>query len=296
MLQRAQLVLILSVLLPTILMTALGIVLLAVGSQAVAIVSGVLVLAFCASAITGYILGSIFMSRGASLARVQNDFLSSVSHELRTPITSLQMFLDTLRDDRVTDPAERRRCLDIMKRELSRLDALVSRLLELSRIEAGRRSFEFALVELEGVVEDAMVALQAASLGNEPRVEVALEPGLTVRGDRTALAQALANLLINAWKYTPEHDKRIRVDVRALDRRRLELVVSDNGPGIPKQEHRAIFEKFERGSAARGGARPGSGLGLAVVKAIVDVHRGRIAVRSDTRQGSEFSIVLPRVG
>ena len=110
-LRRAQLILLLAAVVPTGLMSALGVILLAVGSgsRTVSVVSGVLVLAFCTSAITGYILGSIFLQRGAVLARVQNDFLSSVSHELRTPLTSMRMFVETVNDDRVTDPAERAR-------------------------------------------------------------------------------------------------------------------------------------------------------------------------------------------
>ena len=92
-LQRAQMTLMLATLVPTVLMLALGIVMLAVGSGSVNLVSGLLLLAFCTTSLTGYILGSIFVSRGASLAKVQNDFLSSVSHELRTPLTSIRLFI-----------------------------------------------------------------------------------------------------------------------------------------------------------------------------------------------------------
>src|SRR5262245_18304289 len=129
-LRRAQLILMLATLVPTVALTALGIVLLAVGksSSGLVIVGGVLAIAFTTSAITGYILGSIFISRGASETRVQTDFLSSVSHELRTPLTSMRMFIETLKDGRVTDPEEQKKCLAIVHEELARLDTLVGRL------------------------------------------------------------------------------------------------------------------------------------------------------------------------
>src|SRR6185503_12815852 len=95
------------VLIPTILMTSVGITMLAFGTSSFGVVAGILVVSFCASSITGYMIGSMLLSRGASLAKVQTDFLSSVSHELMTPITSVRLFIDTLREDRVTDAVER---------------------------------------------------------------------------------------------------------------------------------------------------------------------------------------------
>jgi len=95
---------------PTVLMTVIGIILLAIGgSKSVAVIGGILVLSFCAMALTGYTIGSIFVTRGATLAALQNEFLALVSHELRTPLTSIRMFIDTLREERVSDPEERRR-------------------------------------------------------------------------------------------------------------------------------------------------------------------------------------------
>ncbi|MEM9493409.1 MAG: histidine kinase dimerization/phospho-acceptor domain-containing protein, partial [Myxococcota bacterium] len=137
-LRRAQLILMLAALVPTVLITALGIVLLAVGTSSVGITIGLLVVAFCTTSLTGYVLGSIFVSRGASIARVQNDFLSAVSHELRTPLTSIRLFMETLRDGRATDPADQRQCLLLLEQEVGRLEGLVERLIELSRMETGK--------------------------------------------------------------------------------------------------------------------------------------------------------------
>lgn len=294
LLRRAQLVLMLAVLLPTVLMSALGIVLLAVGSSSVGLVIGGLVLAFCTSSITGYILGSIFVSRGASLARVQNDFLSGVSHELRTPLTSIRMFMETLRDERLTDAADKEQCLSLLAQEVERLQALVERLIELSRIEAGKHDFEREQVAVEDMVSDALTAFNAATLPNRILVDTQVEPGLHVLGDRAALAQTLSNLLTNAWKYTPVDDKQISLRVQAVRKKWVELAVSDNGLGISRAEQRHIFDKFERGKEAIDRRMRGVGLGLATVRAIVREHRGRIEVRSRAGQGAEFRIMLRR--
>jgi two-component system phosphate regulon sensor histidine kinase PhoR len=283
----------LAVLVPTGLMTALGIILLLLGSGSIAIITGVLVLAFCGSAITGYILASIFVSKGASLTRVQTDFLSSVSHELRTPLTSMRMFIETLRAGRVTDEEEREKCLALVHQELARLDGLVSRLLELSRLESGRHPFEQRAVPVRAVLDEAVAAFQAATIGSPATVDVTIEPELTVMGDRTALAQAIANLLTNAWKYGGGDSAKISVSARGAGKD-VEISVSDRGPGVPAHEQKRIFDHFERGRAADDASRPGSGLGLAIVRAIVKAHKGKIFLASDGVSGSRFAVVLRR--
>lgn len=293
LLRRAQLTLILAALVPTVLLTALGILLLFLEAGSATVVAGILVLAFCSSALTGYILGTIFLSRGASLAMVQNDFLSSVSHELRTPLTSIRLYLDTVRQDRVTDPRERSKCLAIIDQELGRLDSLVGRLLQLSRIESGRQVFEEKPVRVEDVVSGGLAALEAVRLGNlaDGTVEVSIEPDLVVIGDATALGQAISNLLVNAWKHGAETHRRIDVRARRTLRGQVEIVVSDNGPGLSLADQRRIFDAFEQGRKASKGE--GVGLGLAIVRAIVRAHHGRVDVLSAHGQGAEFRILLP---
>ncbi len=296
-LHRAQLIFMLAALIPTIFMTVIGIVLLFTrSSSTAALVAGVLVLALCASSLTGYILGTIFVTRGAYLARVQNDFLSSVSHELRTPLTSMRMFIDTLREDRVTEPGERKRCLDVIHREMGRLDGLVGKLIELSKIESGRHAFERKRVAVSEIVEQALVAFETITFGTEVDLTVKVDPGLVVNGDGPALAQAVANLLTNAWKYTPDDDKRIELTAVAEGKKAV-ITVADNGPGIPREEQEIIFERFERGRAATQAAsrqKSGSGLGLAIVRAILRAHKGRIELRSEPEAGARFRILLPR--
>jgi two-component system phosphate regulon sensor histidine kinase PhoR len=282
-LRRAQVVLMLAVLLPTIMMTAVGIVLIATSSGSVpAVVSGVLVLTFCTSGITGYILGSVFVSKGATLARIQNDFVSSVSHELRTPLTSIRLLIESLRDGRLSD-AERVEVLSLLARETERLELLVSRVLELSRLEASY-AYTREPIDVAALVDEVIAAFDAITLTNPTPVERQLQPNLTVTGDRPTLVRALVNLLTNAWKYTGD-DKQIMITA-AESGRWTELSVHDNGPGIEPAEQRAIFEQFQRGRAAEASGAPGVGLGLSFVRAIVRGHGGKLDFES--RPGRTF--------
>ena len=288
-------ILMLVTLVPTVLITALGIALLAVGgSGAVGIIIGILVLVFCTTSVTGYILGSIFVSRGASIARIQNDFLSAVSHELRTPLTSIRMFMETLRDERLTDPADKEQCFELLEQEVVRLQGLVERLIELSRIEAGKHNFEHEPVLIDDMIADALSAFDAATLSEPTMVEVTIDPGLVVMGDHAALSRVVVNLLINAWKYTTPRNRKIALRAEALSEKRMEIVITDNGVGIPEDEQDQIFDKFERGQDAIDGRKSGVGLGLATVRAIIRAHKGRVELHSESGDGAEFRIVLRR--
>ena len=293
-LNRARLVFTLTALIPTILTTAIGIILLAIGgSKSMAVVGGILVLSFCAVALAGYIIGTIFVTRGASLAAVQNEFLAQVSHELRTPLTSIRMFIDTLREERVHDAEEKRRCLTVINQELKRLDGMVGRLIELSKIEHRHAAFDRRIVTVDDIVADALASFEAIRVGGAVELRVKLEPNLVVFGDRAALAQAVGNLLGNAWKYTPSQGKKIDV-VAASDAKHITITVGDNGDGIKVSETEEIFEKFSRGSAAKQGGSQGSGLGLAIVRAVVEAHQEKVDVKSEAGHGARFRIVLPR--
>lgn len=279
-LRRAQLVLMLAVLVPTILMTAVGIILIVIGDRS-ALVSGVLVLTLCGTGITGYILVSTFVTKGASLARVQNDFTSAVSHELRTPVTSIRLLIESLRTNRLEE-TERAQVLSLLSRETDRLESLVGRVLELSRLESGSHVYAKECVEVAELIEEAIAAFDACTLTKPTAIKTTIEPSseasLAVTGDKDTLVRALVNLLTNAWKYTGE-DKRITVDARPVGRR-VEIAVIDNGIGIDRAEQKSIYEQFRRGRSAIDSGAPGIGLGLAFVRAIVRGNRGRLDLTS----------------
>jgi len=289
-LRRAQWVLMLAVLLPTLMMTVVGIVLLVTSSGSVpAVVSGVLVLTFCTSGITGYILGSIFVAKGATLARIQNDFVSSVSHELRTPLTSIHLLIESLRGGRL-EAIERAQVLSLLARETERLEVLCGRVLELSRLQS---SYDYARdpLDVTAIVDEAIAAFDAITLSRPTPITRHLEPNLMIAGDRPTLVRALVNLMTNAWKYTGD-EKRIAV-ASYENGRWIEITVRDNGVGIPRAEQREIFEQFRRGRAAQENGAPGVGLGLSFVRAIVRGHGGKLDFESSPGDTS-FRIRLRR--
>jgi len=203
------------------------------------------------------------------------------------------MFIDTLREERVQDPAERRRCLTVINQELTRLDGLVGKLIELSKIESSHAVFDRRPLLVSHIVDDALASFEAIRFSENVDLQVKIDAGLVVHGDRAALAQAVGNLLGNAWKYTRPQDKKIEVSATA-DAKHVYITVTDNGVGIPRGEQSAIFEKFQRGSAGLDGGSPGSGLGLALVRAVVEAHHGKVDVRSESDRGARLRIVLPR--
>jgi len=282
----------LAVLVPTILITGLGIVYLALGTgRGIDVLMGVLILTLCTSAITGYILTTVFVGKGASLARVQNDFLSSVSHELRTPLTAIGLFMDSLKDGRLT-VAEQSQVVGLLSAEVARMDLLVVRLLELSKMEAGRHPFEQAPVDVADLVREAIASFDASTLTKPTQITVDVEPGLAIIGDRPTLVRAIANLLVNAWKYTGD-DKQIAVTARTAGRK-VDIAVSDNGLGIERGERHDIFDEFTRGQAALDRGLPGVGLGLAFVRTIARAHKGKVLVTPRPDGGSVFKLRLKR--
>ena len=289
-LRRVQLILMLAALVPTIMLTAVGILIIAIGDQALPrLVFGVLILAFCTSGITAYVLASIFLGKGASLVRVQNDFVSAVSHELRTPVTSIRLLLESLQTGRLA-PTEQSQVLELLAREATRLEVLVARVLELSRLESGH-VFARDRVDVAELVDEAIAAFQANTLTNPTPVMKQLVPHLVLVGDRPTLVRALVNLLINAWKYTGA-EKHISIEAQAQGRW-VELIVRDNGQGIEPKEQREIYDQFKRGRAAHESGAPGVGLGLAFVRTIVRGQKGKLALES--RPGdTAFRIRLPR--
>ncbi len=254
---------------------------------------GILVIALSGAAVTGVVLVWVFVRREANLSLLQSDFVSKVSHELRTPLTSIRLFTETLALRR-GDPSAQEKCIEGLARESTRLQELIDRLLDWGRMESGRREFMFRETDLKSVISTALEAFETQRQRRSVDLTVQLPPEtLLVRADRGAISDALFNLLTNADKYGGDP---VKIDVFVTtDGTKARLTVRDNGAGIPKAEHKRIFQKFYRLDDRLSREREGSGLGLAIVKHVMKAHKGRVELVSTPGKGSEFSLVLPVV-
>jgi signal transduction histidine kinase len=228
--------------------------------------------------------------RAADLARMQADFISHVSHQLKTPLSLLSAATETLAMERVRSPEKLSQYLGTIRGEVTRLSALVQRILEFSRLQQAR-SYEFELLPLGPLVRETVDAF-ASSLSRQGFTFSVEEEGppAFVRADSAALEQALANLLDNAVKYSGDA-RLVTVRVRASGAE-VRIEVTDRGVGISDTDKRRIFDKFYRGEAASL-QRQGFGLGLPIVQELVHAHRGRVEVESEPGRGSTFRIILP---
>lgn len=251
--------------------------------------------------INGFVFGllifGIFLTlraitREIKLTEAKSAFVSNVSHELKTPLSLIRLFAETLELGRVKTPAKAQEYYRIINNESRRLTQLINNILDFSKIEAGRREYHFAKTNLAEVIEDVIKSYeyQIISAGFELTTDIERNlPILSV--DRDAIAQALLNLLNNAVKYSPE-TKRISVRAYALADQ-VVIEIADSGIGIPRSEHKKIFEKFYRVSDGLVHDTKGSGLGLSIVQHIVEAHGGQIAVESAAGKGSRFIISIP---
>jgi two-component system phosphate regulon sensor histidine kinase PhoR len=288
--RRIVLLLVLLVIVPTGLLTAVGTLLLVLGEARVNLVMGILVLCFAGAVVTGSVLVWVFVRREANLSQLQSDFVSKVSHELRTPLTSIRMFTETLRLRRGDTELENR-CVDALGKESVRLQTLIDRLLEWGRMESGRRSFIKRETDAGKVVEAAIQSFEPVREQRGVELEVNIAPHLPpILADHDALVDAVVNLLSNAYKYGGE-PRRIGVSATAADGR-VRISVKDNGGGIERGEHKRIFQKFYRVDDRLARQKEGSGLGLAIVDHIVRAHGGRVELESELGKGSTFSLVL----
>jgi len=224
------------------------------------------------------------------LSALRADFVSLVSHELRSPMAAVIGAARTLQDRwRTLNTDQREAFLALIADETNRLAALIGDVLDTSRIEAGTFNYRFTDVDLATLVADAV---GAAAVGqDEVRLRTDfVEPLPYIRGDAERLRQVLTNLIDNAVKYSPAGDE---VAVRARrENGRVLIEVSDNGPGIPYDQQRLIFEKFGR-AEVQGGSKPGTGLGLFIARSIAEAHGGTLDVRSQPEAGSTFVLSLP---
>ena len=232
------------------------------------------------------------VSREMNLARLKSDFVANVSHELRTPLALIRLYAETLELGRLTAKEKYQEYFRIIREESERLTALINNILDFSRIEAGRKEYEFKETDLAELVRSTLDSYRFQIEQNgftfEENISVDIPP---VTVDREAIARSLLNLVNNALKYSKDQ-KYIAVSLHRTNGQ-VNLEVRDHGIGIPPNEQEKIFEKFYRCGDPLVHNIKGSGLGLSLVRHIARAHGGDVLVESTPEKGSKFTIALP---
>ena len=244
------------------------------------------------------ISGGFFIVRGIRrelrVMGMQSDFVAAVSHEFRSPLSSMYQIAQMLASDRFPSDAVRRTSYDVLVRETERLRQLVEGLLDFGRFERSG-SFRFEHVNATELVRATVAEFRERAVSDGYAVELSCASGdVFVRADREALVRALWNLLDNAVKYSPDC-RTVWVDVEA-DTTRIRIAVRDHGIGIPADEQAKVFERFVRGSASKTRRIKGTGIGLAMVRHIIEAHGGQVRLTSDPGSGSCFTMELQTNG
>ena len=232
------------------------------------------------------------VTKEMALARLKSDFVANVSHELRTPLSLIRLYAETLEMGRLTSKEKYEEYFRIIRKESERLSALINNILDFSRIEAGKKEYSFRETNLAELVRNTLESyrfqIEQNGFAFEEQIAGDLPP---VRVDREAVARSLLNLVNNALKYSNEK-KYLGVNLYRTDGF-VKLEVVDHGIGIPLSEQPKIFEKFYRVGDPLVHNTKGSGLGLSLVRHIVQAHGGQVSVESTLGQGSKFVITLP---
>ena len=231
------------------------------------------------------------VTKEMALARLKSDFVSNVSHELRTPLSLIRLYAETLEMGRLTSPEKYQEYYRIIRKESERLTSLINNILDFSRIEAGRKEYDFRETDMRELVHATLDSYRYQIEQNGFQFEEKIDEVPPLRVDREAMARSLLNLVNNALKYSQDR-KFIGVNLYR-DNGSVKLEVVDQGIGIPHQEQQKIFEKFYRVGDPLVHNTKGSGLGLSLVRHIVQAHGGDVSVDSAPGQGSKFTIALP---
>ena len=243
----------------------------------------------------GLVLTKHVVSKEIALARLKSDFVSNVSHELRTPLALIRLYAETLELGRITTREKKQQYYRIIRKESERLTALINNILDFSRIEAGRKEYEFRETDIGDLVHNTLDSyryqIEQQGFAFEEKIDDNLPP---VTVDREAIARAVVNLVNNALKYSDD-DKFLGVRLYR-DNGAVKLEVIDHGIGIARRDQSKIFEKFYRTGDPLVHNTKGSGLGLSLVRHITEAHGGEIEVDSTPGKGSRFVLSLPLNG
>jgi signal transduction histidine kinase len=247
-------------------------------------------------AVFGLTLGLVCVAivqlrRQQELVRLRDDFVSGVSHELRTPLAQIRLFADLLESGRLPSAEQHARSVRIINEESRRLTWLVENILHFSRAQRGAGRVQPRPVQAAPLVREIVDAFAPLARAHGVTFEVRADEGVIARADPDALRQVLLNLLDNAVKYGPRGQTvRVRAELRGVA---LRISVDDAGPGVPWEDRAKVWEPYRRLARDAEGATGGSGIGLAVVKDLVELHGGRVGVGEVPGGGARFWIELP---
>ena len=242
--------------------------------------------------IGGLILTKRIVSKEMAVAKLKSDFVSNVSHELRTPLALIRLYAETLELGRISTKEKKHQYYRIIRKESERLTALINNILDFSRIEAGRKEYEFRETDIANLVRNTLDSYRYQIEQQGFELNESIDDDLpAVRIDREAIARALVNLVNNALKYSND-DKYLGVKLYR-DNGSVKLEVADHGIGIARRDQSKIFEKFYRAGDPLVHNTKGSGLGLSLVRHITEAHGGAIEVESAPGTGSKFTMSLP---
>ncbi|WP_349902291.1 sensor histidine kinase [Parafrigoribacterium humi] len=224
------------------------------------------------------------------LDAVRRDFVANISHELKTPIGAVGLLAEALQAAS-DDPKQVKKFAKRLTKESERLAGITQEIIELSRLQAEDALTKPDVVEIDEVIAQAVDQNQVLAESNKVHLVSGGDAGAQVYGDEPLLVVAVHNLIANAVQYSPKHS-RVGIGVSSVDGI-VEIAVTDQGPGIPEDETERVFERFYRVDPARSRHSGGSGLGLSIVKHVVQNHGGEVRVWSQAGSGSTFTIRLP---
>jgi signal transduction histidine kinase len=245
--------------------------------------------------ITGLILNTIFLVREIRRNEQHDAFLNAVTHELKTPIASIKLYLETLKA-RDLDKQKRDEFYDIMLADNQRLLGTVEQVLLASRTREKQRLLNLAEIDMSELITDTIKTVREQRHLDEAAIRFAAPGGgIKVLGDKDELRTAITNLLDNAIKYSGEEPK-VAVRLGSSGSKTAEVYIKDNGIGLARADLKRVFKRFYRVPNAADGAAKGNGLGLAIVRSIVEKHGGRVRAQSKGEgKGTTFLLQLPRV-
>jgi signal transduction histidine kinase len=224
--------------------------------------------------------------------KIKSDFVSSVSHEFKTPLTSIRTLVERLQDGKVKDKTKMKQYFSVIAQDTDKLTRMVGNILNFSKIEEGKREYDFVEADLAQLVSHQIQDFQKDELLKEFSFKAFIQEGIpSMLVDTEALSQVLNNLLDNAVKFSSDN-KEIQIHLRE-DKDGVILEIKDLGIGIPADDLDKIFDKFYQGKNALRQSVKGTGLGLTLVKHTVEAHGGRISVKSKVGEGSTFSLIFP---